>query len=62
MRGLYVILEPRDIGSSGLVEVAPLGVLMQSVKADHFYCPCPMAIFLGLNGKLPEAFLEVASG
>ena len=57
-----IVLEPKDTGSSGLVEVAPLGVLMQFVKANHFYCPCEMAIFLGLNEKLPEAFSEVASG
>ena len=60
-----MILEPRDIRSSGLVEVtpkAPLGVLMEFVRVNDFYCPCEMAIFLGLNEKLPEAFLGVASG
>ena len=62
MRRSYVMLEPRDIGSSGLVEVAPLGVLMQFVRANHFYYPCEMATFLSLNEKLPEAFLDVASG
>ena len=59
MRGLYVILEPRDI----LVEVtpkAPLGVLMQFARANHFYYPYEIAIFLGLSEKLPEAFLGVA--
>lgn len=62
MRGFYLILEPRKIGSSDLVGEAPLGDLMQFVKATHSYCPCEMAVFLGLNEKLPENFLEVSPG